>query len=371
MQWLALSAVEAGQLRLAYQESLAALDLIEQMAGYALLKGYFEDVLAMVLYQRNRPEEARGRLRTVIQDAATWQQSDLLLSGYIRLMQVELARGDLSAVQQALQEFEQLEGYHHWRWLPIMRAQWWLAQGQVREASDWAVSIVFPEEAWERSLYDAFPVVIRVYFAQHRFLEAVALLERWSGHLDRPANIGITITFLAQYLVALHWAGKHEQAHEIAARLFALTEREGYLRVYLDEGTPMRQTLGTLLANTRSDKDEALANDESDDATLTVSRPYVLRLLAAFEQEHKQPPPQAFPLSGHGVSASSALLEPLTEREQEVLRLLAAGASNQQIAAALVIQLSTVKKHVGNLLAKLGAQSRTQAVAQARAFSLL
>ena len=58
MQWLALSAVEAGQLRLAYQESLTALDLIEQMAGYALLKGYFKDVLAMVLYQWNRLEEA-------------------------------------------------------------------------------------------------------------------------------------------------------------------------------------------------------------------------------------------------------------------------------------------------------------------------
>lgn len=57
----------------------------------------------------------------------------------------------------------------------------------------------------------------------------------------------------------------------------------------------------------------------------------------------------------------------MTEREQEDLRLLAAGASNQQIAAALVIQLSTVKKHVSNLLAKLGAESRTQA----RAFSLL
>jgi len=53
------------------------------------------------------------------------------------------------------------------------------------------------------------------------------------------------------------------------------------------------------------------------------------------------------------------------------LRLLTAGASNQQIAAALVIQLSTVKKHVSNLLAKLGAESRTQAIAQARAFSLL
>src|SRR6266700_2726701 len=176
------------------QESLAALELIEQMAGYALLKGYFEDVLAMVLYQRNRLEEARGRLRTVIGDAATWQQSDLLLSGYIRLMQVELARRDLSAVQQALQEFEQLEGYqgyHHWSWLPIMRAQWWLAQGQMKEAADWAVSIVFPEGAWERSLYDAFPVVMRVYFAELRWTEALELLDRFSGGLDRPANVRI------------------------------------------------------------------------------------------------------------------------------------------------------------------------------------
>ena len=61
----------------------------------------------------------------------------------------------------------------------------------------------------------------------------------------------------------------------------------------------------------------------------------------------------------------------LTRREQEVLRLLAAGASNQDIAHTLVISLDTVKKHVSNLLGKLGASSRTQAISQARALSLL
>jgi LuxR family maltose regulon positive regulatory protein len=61
----------------------------------------------------------------------------------------------------------------------------------------------------------------------------------------------------------------------------------------------------------------------------------------------------------------------LTRREQEVLRLLAAGASNQDIAHTLVISLDTVKKHVSNLLGKLDATSRTQAIAQARARSLL
>ncbi|MGO8947972.1 MAG: LuxR C-terminal-related transcriptional regulator [Ktedonobacterales bacterium] len=371
MQWLALAAVEAGQLRLAYQESQAALDLIEQVAVYALLKGYFQDVLAMVLYQWNRLDEARGRLRTVIQEAATWQQHDLLLSGYLRLMHVELARGDLTAVQQARQEFEQLKGFqgYHQRWLPIMQAQWWLAQGQMKEAADWAVSIVFPEEAWERSLYDAFPVMIRVYFAQHRFLEAVALLERWSGHLLRPANVRITITFLAQYLVALHWAGQHEHAHEIAARLFALTESEGYLRVYLDEGEPMREAL------------RALPTKHSQPYELAApTATYVSKLLAAFEQEAHgaSRSPEAAPTSGlapvlaqQAPAISSAPGASLTRREQEVLRLLAAGASNQEIAQTLVIELPTVKKHVSNLLGKLGASSRTQALSRARALSLL
>jgi len=368
IQWLALSAEEAGQLRLAYQESLAALDLIEQTASYALLKGYFKDVLAMVLYQWNRLVEARGWLRTVIQDAATWQQSDLLLSGYIRLMQVELARGDLSAVQQALQEFEQLEGYHRRNWLPIMRAQWWLAQGQMKEAADWAVSIVFPEGAWERSLYDAFPVVMRVYFAELRWTEALSLLDRFSGGLDRPANSRITLTYLAQYMVALHHAGQNEQAHEVAARLFALTEPEGYLRVYLDEGEPMRQAL------------EALLNPHSQQHELAPStRAYISKLLAVFEQERQgagpylaaSTPKPALPSAQQASAVFSAPGASLTRREQEVLRLLATGASNQEIAQTLVIELPTVKKHVSNLLGKLRASSRTQAISRARALSLL
>jgi LuxR family maltose regulon positive regulatory protein len=368
IQWLALSAEEAGWLRLAYQESLAALDLIEQTASYTLLKGYFKDILAVVLYQWNRLEEARGWLRTVIQDAATWQQSDLLLSGYIHLIQVELARGDLSAVQQALQEFEQLEGYHRRNWLPIMQAQWWLAQGQMKEAADWAISIVFPERAWERSLYDAFPVVMRVYFAELRWTEALKLLERFSEGPGRSANSRITLTYLAQYMVTLHHAGQNEQAHEVAARLFALTEAEGHLRVYLDEGKPMRQALEALLA------------PHSQQHELAPStRASISKLLAVFEQERPgagtslatDTPRPALSSARQASAVSSTPDTSLTRREQEVLRLLAAGASNQEIAQTLVIELPTVKKHVSNLLGKLRVSSRTQAISRAHALSLL
>jgi LuxR family maltose regulon positive regulatory protein len=94
--------------------------------------------------------------------------------------------------------------------------------------------------------------------------------------------------------------------------------------------------------------------------------------LAAFEHEEQHwrtsprtetPHSEALALAEKLPSASPVPVEPLTRREQEVLRLLAGGASNQEIAEALVIQLSTVKKHVSNLLGKLGAASRTQAIA--------
>jgi LuxR family maltose regulon positive regulatory protein len=312
-------------------------------------------------------------LQAVVQDATAWQHLDLLAGGYIELVGVELARSEWSEAEFALHELErrvQRERYAVFSgWLPIVRAQWWLAQGQLKEASDWLTSVLFPEGPWDRNLYDAFSVVIRVYFAQQRFREAASLLERWSGHLDRPANIRITMTYLAQLLVALHQAGKRDQARETAVRLFALTEPEGYLRVYLDEGEPMKEALQALLTPHSQQHKWA--------ASTTTS---IAKLLAAFEQEQpgasrslegtKAPRPvPSRTAKTSAVSFTQAFS--LTRREQEVLRLLAAGASNQDIAQALVISLETVKKHVSNLLGKLGATSRTQAVALARARSLL
>jgi LuxR family maltose regulon positive regulatory protein len=135
----------------------------------------------------------------------------------------------------------------------------------------------------------------------------------------------------------------------------------------------MKQALTTLLAAPNAQPEQAHRAPR-------LSRSFVANLLAAFAHEEKQGrtsplekpiPSQALSLPAKLPSASPAPLEPLTQREQEVLLLLAEGASNQEIATTLVIQLPTVKKHVSNLLGKLGAASRTQAIAQARALSLL
>jgi LuxR family maltose regulon positive regulatory protein len=91
---------------------------------------------------------------------------------------------------------------------------------------------------------------------------------------------------------------------------------------------------------------------------------YVAMLLSVFGAQDKASAAPSIPIS-------SPLLEPLTAREREVLQLLAAGASNGEIARRLVLSLGTVKKHVSNICGKLDVQSRTQAIARARALHLL
>ncbi len=92
---------------------------------------------------------------------------------------------------------------------------------------------------------------------------------------------------------------------------------------------------------------------------------YLAMLLRACGQANAMPPPR------RGATAPPGLAEPLTDRELEVLRLLAAGKSNQRIAHDLVVALDTVKKHVTHILGKLGAANRTEAVARARQLGLI
>jgi LuxR family maltose regulon positive regulatory protein len=145
-------------------------------------------------------------------------------------------------------------------------------------------------------------------------------------------------------LQALVWEeqGQGERALAALGETLALAEPGGYVRLFVDHGPAM----ATLLARARA---RGLAPG------------YVGQLLAAY--------PEAGPATAP--SPESPLIEPLSEREREVLRLVADGLTNQQIADELVIALSTVKSHTHSIYGKLGVQNRTQAIAQARALDLL
>jgi LuxR family maltose regulon positive regulatory protein len=124
----------------------------------------------------------------------------------------------------------------------------------------------------------------------------------------------------------------------------ALAEPEGYLRVFLEEGSAMRELLRHAVSR-------------------GVAGEYTRRVLAAFDAPIQAVAP--------AVLTGAALLQPLTTREQEILRLIAAGLRNQEIADHLSISAATVKRHIANAYSKLGVGHRTEALARANELKIL
>jgi LuxR family maltose regulon positive regulatory protein len=146
--------------------------------------------------------------------------------------------------------------------------------------------------------------------------------------------------------VAARACGEKDQALHLLVDALAMAEPAGFIRLFLDEGLPMASLLS-----------EAMALGRMPDS--------IRKLLAAFEAEKQQ--------SKNSLSLPPAgpLLEPLSERELEVLRLVAAGLSNQEISERLFLALGTVKGHNLKIFGKLGVQRRTEAIARARELGLI
>jgi LuxR family transcriptional regulator, maltose regulon positive regulatory protein len=139
--------------------------------------------------------------------------------------------------------------------------------------------------------------------------------------------------------------GKTKAALDCLLKVLPLAAPEGYISTFVDEGETLHQLL-------REAKGKIPAGD---------LRGYVERLLAAFATGENPPTKQD---AGHGAPE-------LSDREREILLLVAEGLSNQEIADRLVISITTVKTHVGNIFHKLGVTSRIQAIARAEGLGLL
>jgi len=160
-------------------------------------------------------------------------------------------------------------------------------------------------------------------------------------HMAEAAKrVGRVIEVLV--LQALAFQGKRDmdQALSVLERALALAQPEGYCRVFLDEGEPMAKLLFQAKAH-------------------RIGQGYASELLSALGE-----------VSGTEQPPAQLLIEPLTLRELEVLKLIEAGYSNQGIADKLVISMPTVKRHISNIYAKLGVESRTQAVSIGRELRL-
>jgi LuxR family maltose regulon positive regulatory protein len=161
--------------------------------------------------------------------------------------------------------------------------------------------------------------------------------------------MGSAIEILALEALALQAIGEKERSVSTLTRALSLAEPERYVRTFVDEGPPMAELLSEVL--------EAQQIRRLDPP---IPAHDLRKLLAALERD----------ASGAGFTAAG-LAEPLSERELEVLQLVAAGKPNRQIAKELFVSVGTVKTHVNNFYRKLDVHSRTQAVVRARELKLL
>ena len=201
-------------------------------------------------------------------------------------------------------------------------------------------------------------IYARVRIAQGQPDEALGLLAPLLQGAERDGLIDRLVELLVLQALAHAARGRGDQAIASLERGLALAEPGGYIRVFVDEGAPVAMLLGQSAAR-RAQNDPA--------------RAYVDRLLAAFPETMSN---QVGAVRNEPDAHRSSIIvqplpEPLTERETEVLRLLAAGMSSPDIAQHFVVSINTVKTQIKSIYSKLGAHSRDEALAKARALHLL
>lgn len=300
--------------------------------------------LAGPLCEWNDLDGAKRHVMTALELGERGGSVETLQGACSTLWRVRQAQGDVAGALHALQKAKQLAREHYPAAVPLVaasEARWSLAQGDLAAASRWAEesglraddNVSFQQEA-------EYLTFARVLTAQGKADEALQLLGRLYQAAQAAKRMGIVIEILTLQALALQAQGDLDRAVSALEQALSLAEPEGYVRLFVEEGEPAAMLL-------RAAASRGIAPD------------YVNRLLMAF----------GVPEYGHPYT--SALVEPLSERELEVLHLVATGLSNREIADELIIALSTVKSHTNSIFGKLGVKSRTQAVAQARALGLL
>ena len=272
------------------------------------------------------------------------------------MARVRLAQGDPGGALELLQEAEGVarrDAFPEWRTPAALKARIWLGQGRLADSLGWAqTQNLSPDDALSyRREFDHITLA-KILVAQYRqeqheaqLQPAHLFLERLQQAAEVGERRGSQIEILLQQSLLYEGQGDSERALTALEDALHLAEPENYSRLIIDEGQPILKLLKKL---------------KVADARLQV---YVHNLLLAFNQQPTDDQPAG--------SIVQPLIEPLSERELEVLQLVAEGLTNREIAQRLFLAVPTVKGHNRNIYSKLQAQRRTEAIARARDLGLL
>jgi len=295
--------------------------------------------LAQALFQQNQPIEAEAVLRNAVVLARRSNIPDVVWYGSMLLADMLMSRGKITEAKACISEARtRVRGYQSammGSFIGAAEARLMLRSDQLQTALDWAIQYQQSAKASYHQDYENLTLA-HVWLAQREYERGQALLAQLIADAQFAGRVSTIIA--AEILRAL----MHQALSETDAALNALQRAlvfaypQGYVFLFLNAGQPMLKLLRLAL-------EQGIAPE------------YVTSLLElAGHPDHTRHP-----------------ADTLTERELEVLKYMAQGASNQDITDALVVSLGTVKSHIHHIMDKLGAQNRTEAVAKARSLNIL
>jgi LuxR family maltose regulon positive regulatory protein len=344
--------ITQGRLGEAMRTYEQALQLGPEQSG-SVLRGTADMFVGMSEIARER-DDLRAATQHLLTSQDLGEHTGLPQNQYrwrVAMARVAQAEENLPGALDLLNEAERLyvsDFFPNVRPVPALRARVWIAQGRLGEALGWAREqglFVDDDLSYLREFEHI--TLARLLLARHEgeraepsLHEATRLLERLLLKAEEGGRTGRVIEILVLRALA------HQALEDIPAalgfleRAVTLAEPEGYVRVFADEGTPMAALLRAV-------------------AKQGTRRGYVRRLLAAVNKTE------------HGSPTEQALIEPLSERELDVLRLLGTELDGPAIARELTVSLNTMRTHTKNIYAKLAVTNRRAAVRRAAELDLL
>jgi LuxR family maltose regulon positive regulatory protein len=332
----------------------------EPIAGLALIG------LGQLLTLQYNLKDATGHVVEGIRLINRWGQAGAI-GGYLGLARIGKAQGDLEAAHEAIQAAERLATEFDAmkeddEYVAVEKAGMWLAQGDVEAVSLWLeesgldddVSLYLHEEdgsepvPFNRLL--RYMLVVRVHMARGRPHEALRVLRPLRHIVETSGWTLYSVRLMILESLVLHQQGNIPEALLHLERALSLSKPEGLMYIFIEEGAPMVELLRHA-------------------ASRGIFPDYASNLLAHFEVKPDEaypapnlstPPPQIQPL-----------VEPLTERELDVLRLLATPLSTAEVADRLFVTVSTVRSHTKSIYAKLSVHRRLEAAVRAQELKLI
>ncbi len=325
------------------------------------IKGYAHTRLSAIHREWNHLESSSRHAEIGLEISKQWGQADVLVYGYIEQAKTLQAQGHQQGALEAFREACQVaEGVSPWfgSLVEAWEVQLHLMQGNIQHAQHWVNqrglnhndSFKFQSESEYRILARHLIEMGKTDLEYTH--QALSLLDRL---LDMNETAGATNTFLEVLLLKARGqmnAGDQQEAVTTVEKALIIAEPEHYVRTFLDEGQEIEELL--------------LQIDSK-----VISRSYLNELVSMQLDTSEIGSSASDEIPESAVLVNFSLIEPLSERELQVLRLMDSELTSPEIAEELIIAVSTVRSHIKNIYSKLGVHSRYEAVEVARQMKLI